>query len=121
MSAPLMHAHHDDRGDSHHGANMVHAHFSGHQGGHHHRAHSNHVDVRSGVPEIDNDPDLVTRVQFFVADHPHRLISLALQPADVALAAPLDATIGQPPLVSHAHDPPLVRSGPPRAPPSVLS
>ena len=121
VCAPLMHAHRDDRHDSHHGVNTVHAHFSGHQGAHH-QAQSHHHDA-PGLPEIEaeSNPELVTRVQFFVADQPNVLIPVALQPLGITLTAPLASMMRRPPLVSHGHDPPRASRSSPRAPPPLLS
>ena len=121
VCAPLLHAHRNDDHGSHHSARTVHAHFSGHQSNHHHAQPHHHA--APGVPAIEaaSDPELVTRVQFFVADHPNALIPVALQPMGFTLAVPLDSAMGRPPLVSHGHDPPLVSRSSPRAPPSLLS
>lgn len=120
VCAPLMHAHRDDHHDSHHRAPTVHAHFSGHQDGHHAQPHHH---VAPGVPQIEaeSDPEQVTRVQFFVADQPHVLAPVALQPVGFTVSPSLDSVMGRPPLVSHGHDPPLVSRSSPRAPPALLS
>ena len=118
--APLIHAHRDDHHDSHHGARTVHAHFSGHGGAHHSHGDSGHL-AQGPEIEAEFDPDLVIRVEFFVADQPHVLIPVALQPIGFTLAAPLDSALRRPPLVSHAHDPPPVSRSSPRAPPALLS
>jgi len=125
LCAPLVHAHPDDHHDGYHGASRVHSHLAAHGIGHAGRTGHDidHRHVRPGASEIEHgaDTELVTRVQFFVADQPNDLIPIGLQPLGFTLAAPLESVMRRPPVVSHGHDPPLARSGPSRAPPAILS
>jgi len=125
LCAPLVHAHPDDHHDGHHGASRVHSHLAAHGIDHTGpTAHDiDHHHVRLGAFEIEAGAgtELVTRVQFFVADQPNDLIPIGLLPLGFALPAPLESVMRRPPVVSHSHDPPLARSGPSRAPPAILS
>lgn len=125
LCAPLVHAHPDDHHDGHHGASRVHSHLAAHGIDHLGRTRHDidHHHIRPGALEIESeaDPELVTRVQFFVADQPDELIAVGLQPLGFTLPSPLESVMRRPPAVSHGHDPPLARSGPSRAPPAILS
>jgi hypothetical protein len=114
LSAPLTHAHPDDHATGHHDAPTVHTHWSAHEHGHSHRP--------SATPAFDaDDHDRAVFLNAFVAVAATALPAPAT-PADVFDAiVPAEQPAHRAVDVAHGHDPPLLDSLSPRAPPAFLS
>jgi hypothetical protein len=112
LAAPLTHLHDDDRATDHHNPHAVHAHLSGHT------LPATPVDET----EIHGDEsERVVFLQFFVAVAGISIDVPAAVVTTVQLPAPLEAPAHLSVDIVHGHDPPVVSSLSPRAPPAILS
>jgi hypothetical protein len=116
VGAPLFHGHLDGHHHDHHGAVSVHAHMGGHEAGHHFRPGAD-----GSVVSADEESELATAIQLFVAAEPSLLAIPAPPPLRFTLPAPLESMVRRTPAGLHSHDPPSRQSGPSRAPPPFLS
>ncbi len=112
LSAPLVHAHPDDRATDHHGGRAVHSHWHGHSRPHH----------EPGTPELEStDPDRAVSIGAFAAVPARSLPALGVTHGFFVLPAPAERAAHRVVEFVHGHDPPSLRSLPPRAPPAFLS
>ena len=110
LSAPLVHAHPDAHSTDHHRAREVHAHFGGHA-----------IPARPADESVVDHPDdhdraVFVRPFFGVATAGFDLPLAA--PASFELALPCEGRSLRALYGFHGHDPPLIRSRAPRAPPA---
>lgn len=113
LSAPLVHAHADDHATDHHRAHEVHAHFERHT-----------TASRTANESTVDRPDDNARVVFvrtFVGVATAAVDLPAAAPASFELALPGEGRSLRALYGFHGHDPPLIRSRSPRAPPAFLS
>jgi hypothetical protein len=111
LSAPLVHAHPDDHPTDHHGGRAVHSHWAGHSRHHHSPA----------TPGLEStDPDRAVFLAF-AAVPARSLPALGVTHGFFALQAPAERAAHRVVEFVHGHDPPSLRSLPPRAPPAFLS
>ncbi len=109
LGAPLVHAHPADSGGDHEHGSAVHAHLGGH--GHAHEGAGEDGPV--AAPEHDR----AVYVPLFIS-RPLTAFDLPVAMLQAfAIEAPDEAIGHLSVTVSHGHDPPLVPSTPPRAPP----
>jgi hypothetical protein len=112
LSAPLVHAHPDDHVTEHHAGGAIHAHWSGHAGSHHH----------SDGPAIEAaDYDRAVFLNAFVAVGASPSPAPAVTPDAAPVRVPEERPAHRITEITHGHDPPAIRSVPPRAPPAHLS
>lgn len=113
LAAPMTHVHDDaDHASPHHSGRVVHTHIAAHAGV---AAAARSAAV---LDAVDDDRDARPIDLFHMVCGPS-LIAAGLPSAVIVLAAP-DVSAGSAGhLVQHTHDPPLARSLPPRAPPSL--
>jgi hypothetical protein len=116
VAAPLFHAHLDGHHHDHHGAVSVHAHLGGHEAGHHFRP-----DADGSVVSADEDSEVASAIQLFVAAQPSPFAIPGPPPLRFTVPAPLESMVPRTPAGLHSHDPPPRQSGPSRAPPPFLS
>jgi hypothetical protein len=112
LASPLVHAHPDDHDDEDHDrGSAVHAHLGGH-------AHA-HVDAGDGAKRqaLEPEHERAVYLPLFISEPLTAFDLPAAAPDGFVLAAPDEATGHSSVAVSHGHDPPLVSSTPPRAPP----
>jgi hypothetical protein len=109
LSAPLVHAHPDGRATAHHGGRTVHTHWAGHS----------HAHSRPDDPALETDDhDRATPFGAFIAVGTTPLPAIALAPSSFTLPVPAERAAHPNVDVAHGHDPPHLRSLPPRAPPA---
>lgn len=111
LSAPLVHAHLDDRQDNHHGASRIHVHLDGH-GPHHHDA------ADGPAVQREESGGRVVGVPLFVAAQPEPATEPALAPAPFELPMATASLMRRPPDEVRSHGPPASPSLAPRAPPA---
>jgi hypothetical protein len=109
LASPLVHAHPDDHHDDHEHGSAVHAHLGGHD----------HTDggASEGGPSFEQEHERAVYLPLFISEPLTAFDLPAAAPHGFVLAAPDEATGHSSVAVSHGHDPPLVSSTPPRAPP----
>jgi hypothetical protein len=112
LASPLVHAHPDDHDEDHEHGSAVHAHLGGHD---HDHAHED-ADEENG-PGFEQEHERAVYLPLFISE-PQTVFDLpAAAPQAFVVNAPDEATGHLSVAVSHGHDPPLVSSTPPRAPP----
>lgn len=113
LSAPLVHAHPDDRATDHHRAREIHAHFDSHAT----RSHT------TGEPALDHPggDDRAVFVHLFIGVTTPGVALPAVVPVVFDLAEPNTRRSLRPIYGTHGHDPPLLRRSASRAPPPFLS
>lgn len=112
LCAPLVHAHRSDHDSSHHAADVIHAHVSGHAAAPT-VAHSLSLDEPEGERAV--------YLQLFVAV-PAASFDVPLAVAtSVEPGAPAEAPARHSLHVVHGHDPPFIRFLTARAPPAFMS
>jgi hypothetical protein len=112
LSAPLVHAHPDDRATDHHGGRAVHSHWAGHAWPHH----------APGTPALEStDPDRAVFLSALAAVPTRSLPALGVTHGFFTLQAPAERAPHRVVEFVHGHDPPSLRSLPPRAPPAFQS
>ncbi len=110
LASPLVHAHPDDHDEDHEHGSAVHAHLGGHDHGH------AHEDAENG-PALEPEHERAVYLPLFISEPLTAFDLPAATPQAFAFNAPGEATGHVSVAVSHGHDPPLVSSTPPRAPP----
>jgi hypothetical protein len=111
LIGPFVHAHVSAVPTSHHGQpNVVHAHLNGHQ----------HAALPAGSRELGADEDeRPIWLQLFVATAPSADSLPGIVNSSYEMPLPNERPLARTTLVVRSHDPPTVRSLPPRAPPSL--
>ena len=112
LSAPLVHAHPDEHATDHHGGRAVHSHWAGHT--RHQRSSPN-----PGIESTDHDRAVF--LSAFAAVPARSLPALGVSHGFFVLPAPAERAAHRVIDIVHGHDPPSLRSLPPRAPPAFLS
>lgn len=108
VCAPLVHAHLDAHATDHHGARVVHAHFSAHDVSF----------VPFDQPRLGtHDEERTIALQVFVAVAVPSFDVPVASTTSVPLVAPLEASAHRPVDVVHGHDPPSEGTLSSRAPP----
>jgi hypothetical protein len=113
IAAPMSHVHLDVDETAHHHGQSQHAHLSGHSA----------VLPPAPGPVVDHQDEsgrVVTAQVFVAAASDPFSLPVVVPPAFVLLLPPAQPH-GRTPHVAHAHDPPPLAVGPPRAPPASLS
>jgi hypothetical protein len=114
LSAPLVHAHPDDHETEHHGARAIHTHWTAH-------AEADHSS-EGEAPELEaEDHDRAVFLNVFVAVAASVIDVPAVAQVVFALPAPAERSPHHSVESLHSHDPPVIPSPSPRAPPSFLS
>lgn len=114
LSAPLVHAHVDDRHADHHAGPRVHAHAGGHHASHHHA-------TQSPALREQESPEQTVAMPMFVAAETDAPIQPAIAQAPFLLT-PAAASLMRRGLDDvRSHGPPQVTIRSPRAPPFHLS
>jgi hypothetical protein len=118
LASPLVHAHPDRHDDADHdGGSAVHAHLGGHA----------HAHADAGDEDADGDTrqalepehERAVYLPLFISEPLTAFDLPTAAPDGLVLAVPDEATGHSSVAVSHGHDPPLVSSTPPRAPPAL--
>lgn len=115
VAAPLTHLHDDDHATDHHGAQGVHAHFSGH-------ASPPAARDQPGTSHVEADEyERTLSLQDFVGvPTATSTVPVAAVASTPAIALPEAQAHRSVPIIT-GHDPPVARSRPSRAPPAFLS
>jgi hypothetical protein len=110
LTAPLLHAHPDDHATAHHSGRSVHTHWDGH-----HHSHP------GDGPTINaDDHDRAVFLNTFVAVTAATISAAALAQQPFEVPVPSERPAHRSVHVAHSHDPPLLGSLSPRAPPALL-
>ena len=110
LASPLVHAHPDDHDEDHEHGSAVHAHLGGHS--HPHEATGN-----EDGPALEPEHERAVYLPLFISEPLTAFDLPAAMPQAFVFSASDEATGHVSVAVSHGHDPPLVSSTPPRAPP----
>jgi hypothetical protein len=112
LTAPLLHAHPDDHATGHHSGRSVHTHWDGHD-------YSQHPSNDPAINADDHDRAVFLNPFVAVAASPLSAVAVAQQPFEIPV--PSERPAHRSVHVAHSHDPPVLGSLQPRAPPTLLS
>src|SRR5215510_11225323 len=110
--APFMHVHLDDHVTAHHAGHAMHAHLS---------EHAQHATHHDGLEIEVPDDDRAIYPQVFVAVEAGSVELPAIVADTFQVPVAAERSAQRPIDVAHGHDPPVIASLPPRAPPVLPS